>query len=80
MSITQQQLLLIVINKGSDPLKQLTELRKNLAWAGLPAAFVIEEMTAELEQIFTQHKVTRWITTPINEEKLSHLAAELIEI
>ena len=72
--------LLIVLNKDSDPLKQLTELRKSLAWAGLPAAFVIEEMTAELEQIFTQHKVTRWITTPINEEKLSHLAAELIEI
>jgi type II secretory ATPase GspE/PulE/Tfp pilus assembly ATPase PilB-like protein len=71
---------LIVLDINSDPLKQIAELRKDLAWAGLPTAFIIEEMTVELEQMFTQYKVTHWITTPIDKDKLSSLAAELIEI
>lgn len=67
--------------KKSIPLSvQIAELRRGLASSGLPTAFIVEEMVPEVDALFTQHKVSHWISLPIDTKQIQKLAADLMEV
>ncbi|WP_299181368.1 GspE/PulE family protein [uncultured Neptuniibacter sp.] len=71
---------LIVLHADDDIPSKLKLLRQRLAWAGLPTAFIVDQMTPGLKLLFEHHQITRWLTTPINADELISLTATLIEI
>jgi type IV pilus assembly protein PilB len=70
----------ICLNKSSPLNTQIAELRRNLAWAGLPTAFIVEERDPDIEALFTQNNVSHWAALPIDINQIRKLAADLMEV
>ncbi|WP_286236584.1 GspE/PulE family protein [Neptuniibacter halophilus] len=69
----------IMLREDQEITQQLAEIRKSLAWAGLPTVFIIESIKPEHEQLFNKFKVTRWLSLPLESDQLQQIAAEMIE-
>lgn len=54
----------------------MEDLRRHLAWAGLPAIFILARPHAELEKALQQHDINEWCLEPIDVSKLKRLVDE----
>lgn len=51
----------------------MEEVRRHLAWSGLPAVYVVARPHQELERAFKQHGVEDWVRDPADLDKLRTL-------
>lgn len=56
----------------------MEDLRRNLAWSGLPSVFVLAQPHDELETALRQHGVTEWLTNPNDSVQLKQLCEQAL--
>jgi len=56
----------------------MEDLRRNLAWSGLPSVFVLAQPHDALETALRQHGVTEWLTNPNDSVRLKQLCEQAL--
>ena len=56
----------------------MEDMRRHLAWSGLPAVYVLARHHAELETALKQHGVNDWVSDPADTAKLKRMCEQAL--